>query len=121
LEFANFAFVFDLSSEDMQSKAVLQLTFGGTEENYKDILTCYPNTTQLPLQLYTIISREQVHQMQEITGDENRLSYLTKNLGLKLMGINALLTAGNTVIDSIAGFRKSKRYRTVITQQPLNQ
>ncbi|CAJ2628556.1 unnamed protein product [Trifolium pratense] len=121
LEFGNFAFVFDLSSEDMQSKAILQLTFGGTEENYKDILTCYPNTTKLPLQLYTIISREQVHQMQEITGDENRLSYLTKNLGLKLMGINALLITGNTVIDNIAGFRKTKRYRTVITQQPYNQ
>jgi hypothetical protein len=57
-----------------------------------------------------------MYQMQEMTDDENRLSYLTKNLGLKLMGIDALLDAGKAIITSIAGFRKSRRYRT--TWQP---
>ncbi|PNX97968.1 lysine-specific histone demethylase-like protein, partial [Trifolium pratense] len=93
LEFGIFAFVFDLSTEDFQSKAILQMTFHGTEEHYNEILYFFPDTIKLPLKLYTIISREQVYQMQEMTGDENRLSYLTKNLGLKLMGINALLIA----------------------------
>jgi lysine-specific histone demethylase 1 len=113
LEFGNFAFVFDLSTEDMQSKAILQMTFRGTEEYHKDILSCFPNSIKLPLQLYTIVSREQMYQMQEMTDDENRLSYLTKNLGLKLMGIDALLDASKAVITSIAGFRKSRRYRTI--------
>ncbi|KAK2427779.1 lysine-specific histone demethylase protein [Trifolium repens] len=113
LEFGNFAFVFDLSTEDMQSKAIMQMTFRGTEEYHKDILSCFPNSIKLPLQLYTIVSREQMYQMQEMTDDENRLSYLTKNLGLKLMGIDALLDASKAVITSIAGFRKSRRYRTI--------
>jgi len=118
LESGNFAFIYDPFSEDPQSKAILQMTFGGTEESYKEILNCYPNTTKLPLQLYTILSREQVDQVQQITeGDENRLSYLTKNLGLKLMGLSALLIAGNDVIASIAGSRKGRRNRT-ITSQP---
>ncbi|KEH19589.1 putative spermine oxidase transcription regulator Homeodomain-LIKE family [Medicago truncatula] len=119
LESGNFAFIYDPFSEDPQSKAILQMTFGGTEESYKEeILNCYPNTTKLPLQLYTILSREQVDQVQQITeGDENRLSYLTENLGLKLMGLSALLIAGNDVIASIAGSRKGRRNRT-ITSQP---
>ncbi|CAJ2636546.1 unnamed protein product [Trifolium pratense] len=114
LEFGIFAFVFDLSTEDFQSKAILQMTFHGTEEHYNEILYFFPDTIKLPLKLYTIISREQVYQMQEMTGDENRLSYLTKNLGLKLMGINALLIAGKAVIASIAAFRKSRTYHTLI-------
>jgi len=114
MEFGNFAFIFDPLSDDPQSKAILQFTFGGNEESYKEILRCYPDTKALPLQVYTILSIEQVDQMQDITGgDENRLSYLTKNLGLKLMGLSAILIAGNDVIASIAASRKGGRNRKI--------
>lgn len=112
MEFGKFAFIFDSSSEDLQSKAIMQITFGCSEEIYQEILNCYPNPTKFPLQLYTIMSREQVQQMQQIPGDgEKILSFLTKNLGLKFMGINTVLNAGNSVITSIAASRKGKRNR----------
>jgi len=114
MEFGNFAFIFDPLSDDPQSKAILQFTFGGNEESYKEILRFYPDTKALPLQVYTILSIEQVDQMQDITGgDENRLSYLTKNLGLKLMGLIALLITGNDAIASIAASRKGGRNRKI--------
>ncbi|CAL0303796.1 unnamed protein product [Lupinus luteus] len=46
----------------------------------------YPVPEQLPLSLYQIIFREQVYQLQQISGDENMLQYLSNNLELKLMG-----------------------------------
>lgn len=92
LEIGNFAFICDPLQDDSQSKAIMKFTFGGIDESYKEI--------------YTILSLEQMDQMQEITGgDENRLLYLTKNLGLKLMGLSALLIAGNDVIASVAASR----------------
>jgi [histone H3]-N6,N6-dimethyl-L-lysine4 FAD-dependent demethylase len=114
LQFGNFAFICDPLSDDPQSKAIMQFTFGGIEESYKEIRRRYPDTNALPLEVYTILSLEQMDQMQEITGgDENRLSYLTKNLGLKLMGLSALLNAGNDVIASISASRKGRRNKKI--------
>ncbi|XP_061367201.1 lysine-specific histone demethylase 1 homolog 2 [Gastrolobium bilobum] len=116
LECGKFAFIFDLSSESPQSMGLLQITFGGTEESYKELLNIYPNPTKLPLQLYTIISREQMHQLQLLNGgDEHRLSLLVKSLGLKLMGSNALYNAANSVIASIAFSRKGRGRNRIIT------
>lgn len=116
LECGKFAFIFDPSSESPQSMGILQITFGGDEETYKELLNSYPNPTKWPLQLYTIISREQVHQIQQIEGgDESRLSYLMKNLGLKLMGSNALYNAGNSLIACVAGSQKTRGRNRIIT------
>ncbi|TKY66576.1 Lysine-specific histone demethylase 1-like 2 [Spatholobus suberectus] len=116
LESGKFAFIFDPSSESLQSMGLLQVTFGDTEESYKELLNSYPNPTKFPLQLYTIISREQAQKVQQIEGgDESRLSYLVKSLGLKLMGSAALYTAGNTLIASIAYSRKGRGRNRVIT------
>ncbi|RDX64573.1 Lysine-specific histone demethylase 1-like 2, partial [Mucuna pruriens] len=116
LESGNFAFIFDPSPESLQSMGLLQVTFGHAEESYKELLNSYPNPTKLPLQLYTIISREQVQQLQQIEGgDKSRLSYLAKGLGLKLMGSNALYNAGNTLISSIAYSRKGRGKNRIIT------
>ena len=105
LEFGNFAFICDPLSDDPQLKAIMKFTFGGIEESYKEI--------------YTILSLEQMDQMQEITGgDENRLSYLTKNLGLKLMGLSALLIAGNDVIARVAASRKGRSRNRKIPHNP---
>ncbi|AES70420.1 putative RNA helicase [Medicago truncatula] len=105
LEIGNFAFICDPLHDDTQSKAIMKFTFGGIDESYKEI--------------YTILSLEQMDQMQEISGgDENRLLYLTKNLGLKLMGLSALLIAGNDVIASVAASRKGRSRNRKIPHNP---
>lgn len=110
VEFGNFALVFDPSSVNPESKGLMQITFGNSEESYKDDLpSSYMSTTKLPLQLYAIVSREHAYQLQLISeGDENRLSYLIKNLGLKLMGSNALLNDGNSLVATIASTRRGR-------------
>ncbi|XP_057729449.1 lysine-specific histone demethylase 1 homolog 2 [Arachis stenosperma] len=109
LEYGKFAFIFDPSSASPQSMGLMQVTFGASEEHYKDLLNSYPYPLKLPLQLYAIMSREQALQLQQISGgDESRLSYLTKSLGLKLMGSNALYNAGHPLIASIASSRKGR-------------
>ncbi|KAK7262722.1 hypothetical protein RJT34_30302 [Clitoria ternatea] len=116
LEFGSFALVFDPCSESPQSMGLLQITFGDAEESYKELLSNYPSATKLPLQLYTIISLEQARQLQEVEGgDESRLSYLVKSLGLKFMGSNALYNTGNTLIASIAYSRKGRGRNRGIT------
>ena len=116
LESGKFAFIFDPSSESLQSMGLLQITLSASEEMYKEMLSSYPNPIKLPLQLYTIISREQALQLQQITGgDESRLSYLIKSLGLKLMGSNALYNAGHSIIASITSSRKGRGRNRVIT------
>jgi hypothetical protein len=67
--------MFDPSSEDMRSNEILQLMiFCGTKESYNNILNCYQYPTKLPWHLYIIIFDEQMHQIQEIALDKNRLS-----------------------------------------------
>lgn len=110
LEFGKFSVLFDPSSENPQSKGLMQITFGNAGENYKDELpSYYLNTTKLPVQLYTIVSREQAYHLQIITGgDENRLSYLMKSLGLKLMGSHALINDCNSLVATIASSRRGR-------------
>ncbi|XP_020214682.1 lysine-specific histone demethylase 1 homolog 2 [Cajanus cajan] len=116
LESGKFSFIFDSSSENLQSMGLLQVTFGDAEESYKELLNSYPNSIKLPLQLYTIISREQAQKLQQIEGgDESRLSFLVKSLGLKLMGSNALYNAGNSLIATIAYSRKGRGRNRMIT------
>ncbi|KAK4255732.1 hypothetical protein QN277_008694 [Acacia crassicarpa] len=110
LEFGIFALLFDPSSENAQSKGLMQITFGNAKDSCKDELSssCL-NTAKLPLQLYAVVSREQASLLQQITeGDENRLSYLIKNLGLKLMGSNALINEGNSLVATIASNRRGR-------------
>ncbi|XP_019450504.1 PREDICTED: lysine-specific histone demethylase 1 homolog 2-like isoform X2 [Lupinus angustifolius] len=94
LEFGRFAFIFDHSFESHQSMGILRFW--------------YPIPEQLPLPLYQIISREHVHQLQQITGDESVLQYMSNSLGLSLMGTSAVCDAGNSLITSIASTRKNK-------------
>lgn len=118
LEFGRFAILFDPSSENPQSLVLMQITFGNAEVSYEELSDSYLNPTKLPLQLYTIISREQAYHLQLITGgDKNRLSYLIKNLGLKLMGSNALSNAGNSLIATIASTRRGRGRNRLLSGQ----
>lgn len=110
LVLGNLSFIFDPLSGDPKSMGLMRITLGSREHNYKEESTnsCL-HQSNLPLLLYTIIAREQAQQLQLVTeGDESRLSYGVKNLGLKLMGPSALGNVGNSLIASIASARRGK-------------
>ncbi|EXB37711.1 Lysine-specific histone demethylase 1-2-like protein [Morus notabilis] len=121
LAFGSFSFVFDPFVEDPRSMGFVRITFDSNKDNRREEL---PNNfrdsvdSPIPLQLYTVISSEQARELEHVTGgDENRLSYLVKNLGLKLMGPNALGITSNSLITSIASARRGRgRYRMLAWQ-----
>ncbi|KAG7953680.1 hypothetical protein I3843_12G121500 [Carya illinoinensis] len=110
LVLGNLMFIFDPLTEDPKSMGLMRITLGSREHGYKEESTssCL-HQSNLPLPLYTVISREQAQQLLLVTeGDESRLSYIVKNLGLKLMGPSALGNVGNSLIASIASARRGK-------------
>ncbi|GMY31680.1 lysine-specific histone demethylase 1 homolog 2 [Fagus crenata] len=114
LVLGNFSFIFDPSTEDPKSMGLVRITLGSRENGYtEESANSGLHSSSLPLQLYTIVSREQAQGLQLVTeGDESRLSYLMKNLGLKLMGPGALGNVGNSLTTSIASARRGRgRYR----------
>ncbi|KAE8693437.1 Lysine-specific histone demethylase 1-like protein 2 [Hibiscus syriacus] len=60
-----------------------------------------------PLHLYTTLSREQAHELQMVTGEEeSKLVYLINNIGSKLVGANAAGITYNTLVTSISNARR---------------
>lgn len=115
LEFGKFMFVFNPLTEDPKSLGLLRVTFENCED---DLRKAADNSCQKPLQLYTVLSREQAQNLQEVTGgNESKLSYLIKNLGLKLMGTSALGTVGSSLIASIANARRGRGRNRIGTGQ----
>ncbi|KAH7844426.1 hypothetical protein Vadar_027859 [Vaccinium darrowii] len=116
LAFGNFLFVFDPLTEDARSMGIGSVTLGsshvsefsngdfckGETEN-----TCLQSFNQ-PLQLYMILSRGQAREIQLVEGDQNRLSYLLRYLGLKMMGANALGLFGTSLITNISAARRGR-------------
>lgn len=110
LTFGNFFFVFNPSDEDPKSMGLMRVNLECNEDSCREELA---RSTQcslnLPLQLYTVLSYEQVQQLQMVGGDdESKLSYLTKSLSLKLMGASALVNLFNSLIASIASARRRR-------------
>lgn len=108
LTFGNFSFIFNPLTEDPEAMGIMRISVGNScskNSNGKEI--------ELPLQLYTMLSREQGHQLQLIDGDdESKLSFLLKDLGLKLMGPSSMGSVGNSLATTIAGARRGRgRYR----------
>lgn len=112
LAFDEFYFVFDPLTEDPQSLGLMRVTL---EECCTDFSndSNQDNSTQHSLNqtllLYTVISRAQALELQQVSrGSEKRLSYLFHNLGLKLMGANALGLLVNSLVSNIASARRSR-------------
>ncbi|KAK6934312.1 LOW QUALITY PROTEIN: SWIRM domain, partial [Dillenia turbinata] len=122
-------FIFNPLTEDPNSLGLMRVTFGEVSSDSKHDLgytkdsenLCQKSSDQ-PLQLYSVLSREQAHQLQMVPGgDKTRLLYLTENLGLKLMGLT-LLVQGEA--EESTGFLQDnnrisiqlKYVRTVIVQ-----
>ncbi|KAF5730649.1 lysine-specific histone demethylase 1 2 [Tripterygium wilfordii] len=115
LAFGKFLFVFNPSTEDPKSMGLMRVTF---EKCGEDLRKEIEQGRQLPLQLYASVSREQAHELQQHTGgDEAKLSYLTKTLGLKLMGSDALCAAASSLISRIASARRGRgKHRLIVGQ-----
>lgn len=109
LAFGKFSFVFDPTTEDPKSVGLMRVSIGSNEESYKpELVNSFQHSLNLPLQLYTVVSREQACGLELVMGEESRLSYLVKDLGLHLMGPSALGSAGNSVAISIANARRGR-------------
>lgn len=117
LDFGNFSFVFDPLAEDPRSVGLLQVSFYSNKGTHKENLpNGFQDSSDSPVQLYTLISREQAKELEQVIGgDDSKLSYLTKNLGLKLTGSSAI---GNSLITSLASARKGKGRNRTFALQP---
>ncbi|KAJ6724412.1 FLAVIN MONOAMINE OXIDASE [Salix viminalis] len=110
LTFGNFSFISNPLTEDPNSMGIMRVTFDSCGDDLKEELeNSFQRPLNLPLQLYTVLSREQAESLQLVTGgDDIKLSHLTRNLGLKLMGPSALVNFGSSLISTIASSRKGR-------------
>ncbi|KAK9268403.1 hypothetical protein L1049_000153 [Liquidambar formosana] len=126
LAFGKFSFIFDPLTEDPRSMGLMKVTFGKScsefsseDSSKKDVENSCQQLSNLPLQLYTVLSREHAQELLLVPGgDESKLSYLSKNLGLRLMGPSALGNLGYSLTASIANARRGRgKYRISAGQQ----
>ncbi|XP_042477338.1 lysine-specific histone demethylase 1 homolog 2-like [Macadamia integrifolia] len=113
LAFGKFSFIFDTSADDPKSMGIMRATFGKSNSEIDGKYNCghelkdYLLSLNLPLHLYTVLSREQAHELQLVTGgDEHTLSFLYKNFGLKLTGRSGLGSLGDSLTVGIASARR---------------
>ncbi|XWS09939.1 hypothetical protein CRYUN_Cryun39dG0032800 [Craigia yunnanensis] len=120
LAFGKFSFVFNPLTEDPKSLGLLRITFDNCKDDMRKVLerSCEPLSNQ-SLELYTALSREQAHDLLLVTGEEeSKLVYLISNIGLKLMGANALGNTCNSLVTSISNARRGRsRNRLSAPQQ----
>ncbi|KAH9619559.1 hypothetical protein KSS87_012501 [Heliosperma pusillum] len=111
-----FIFVLDPFTEDRKSLGLLRVSFedrsselcSGCSSLVDRGVKC-PEHSCLPLQLYGIVSRQMVEQLQQVNGsDRDRMFFLFKNLGVKLMGSSALGALGNSVITGLSIARRGR-------------
>ncbi|KAJ0508204.1 putative spermine oxidase transcription regulator Homeodomain-LIKE family [Helianthus annuus] len=116
LAFGNFYFVFDPSIEDSKSTGFMMVTIDSPAEICSDNgkVNNSQHSDKQPLKLYTLISRVQANELESVEGgSESRMTYLYKNLGLKLMGLDSFALVANSLISSIAAKRGRVRNRIV--------
>ncbi|KAK8542715.1 hypothetical protein V6N13_136729 [Hibiscus sabdariffa] len=105
-----FSFVFNPLTEDPKLLGLLRITFDNCKDDMRKVLekSCDPLSNQ-PLQLYTMLYREQAHELQMVTGEEeSKLVYLINDIGLKLMGANAVGITYNSLVTSISNARRGR-------------
>ncbi|CAH1449900.1 unnamed protein product [Lactuca virosa] len=70
--------------------------------------------SQRPVKLYTMVTRVQAWDLEAVVGGgESGLSYMSENLGLKLMGMDCFALVANSLISIIATRRSRVRNRVV--------
>ncbi|EYU33410.1 hypothetical protein ABFS82_13G079500 [Erythranthe guttata] len=100
LVFDDFSFVFDPLCGEPKSLGLMRVT-----------LSCYSedSVNQEVVQLYTVISREQALELQGVNGgSSDKISFLFRNLGLKLMGADALGFSSDALITKLNSSRRGR-------------
>lgn len=112
LAFGKFFFVFDPLNQDPKALGLLRVTFGKSidgNSHENEAYTSYEDSSDQQLQLYTVLSREQAQELQLVAGGtQQKISYLFKNLHLKLMGVSGLGSLGNSVATHIVTARRGR-------------
>ncbi|OIT08256.1 PREDICTED: protein FLOWERING LOCUS D-like [Nicotiana attenuata] len=122
LEFGSFSIIFARKSSDLESPAILRVTFSGTQTRSHDGIR--PNrhlsnkllfqqlqshfNDQHELHVYALLSKQQALELREVRGgDQMRLNFLSEKLGVKLVGRKGL----GPLVDSIIASIKAERGR----------
>lgn len=117
LAFGNFLFVFDPSTDDPKSMGLMMVAIDSSSSelcNDNGRVNISQHSDRQPMKLYTIVSRVQAQELQSVVGGgECGLTYLSKNLGLKLMGSDCFTLLANSLISYIATRRGRLRNRIV--------
>lgn len=128
LEFGKFSFIFNPLTDDPKSMGLMRVTLGNSrnmvgsecvsgQESQKGC----QESSNLQMHLYSMLSREQAYEIQMVGGgDESKLFYLYRNLGVRLMGTSGLGSLGNSLIASITSARRGRgRQRFSSAQQHI--
>ncbi|XP_065862171.1 lysine-specific histone demethylase 1 homolog 2 [Euphorbia lathyris] len=116
IAFGKFSFLCNPLTEDPKSMGIMRISFEYCKEDLKkEIENSFENNLNLPVHLYVVIPRHQAHELQLMTGgDDDKLSYLMKNLGLKLMGYSALINLNGSLVSSIVNARRGRGRNKII-------
>ncbi|XP_050218189.1 lysine-specific histone demethylase 1 homolog 2 [Mercurialis annua] len=118
VEFGNFSLVYNPFTEDPKSMAILRVTFDNCEDDLKkQLANGFENHLNLPLQLYAVLNRDHALKLQEMAGsDKEKVWYLIKVMGLKLMGHSAVVNASGVLISSIVTARRGRGKKIIAGQ-----
>lgn len=116
LAFGQFSCVFDPLTDDPKSLGLMGVTFSNTCKEFtggisrrNEVENVHQQPLEQPLQLFTVLSLEQAVEVQLVTGGNDcKLLYLFKNLGLKLLGAESLGALGNSIATNIANARRGR-------------
>ncbi|XP_010060514.2 lysine-specific histone demethylase 1 homolog 2 [Eucalyptus grandis] len=108
LAFGNFMVIFDPLNDDPKSMAILRVNFDNNKISLPGNLNSFhEHSANGPSPLYTVLTCEQAQDLHLMSGgDDSRLSYLTKTLCLKLMGLSAAVNFASYLISNIASARR---------------
>lgn len=116
LEFGKFSFIFNPLTDDPKSMALMRVTLGNSRN--EDGSECVSeqesekgcqDLSNPQMHLYSMVSREQAYEILMVSGgDESKLFYLYRNLGLRLMGTSGLGSLGNSLLASIVSARRGR-------------
>ncbi|XP_042752215.2 lysine-specific histone demethylase 1 homolog 2 isoform X2 [Lactuca sativa] len=114
LSFGNFLFVFDPSNEDDESTGLMMVAIDNDDDDDKVKVKVNNGQSQHAVKLYTMVTRVQARDLEAVVGGgESGLSYMSENLGLKLMGMDCFALVANSLISNIATRRSRVRNRVV--------
>lgn len=119
LAFGKFSFIFNPSIDDPRAMGLMRVTLRNSRNQVhskcgsgQELERGGQLSPELEMHLYSILSREQACKLQMVTGgDESKLLYLYKNLGLKLVGYSGLGSLGDSLVASITSTRRGQRRR----------